>query len=254
MSLSLSELQSRFAQALHYHASGQECAIVSNEFSADERLQIYRNNFIISLSEVLQATYPMVMALVGKECFDQLARQYVLTYPLKQGDVTHYGESFEHVFAQFPNVISEAPYLADVARFEWQLDRSTYLASTSRPDTAAAPISQLADIDESEQGNIQLCLSPGTLTFQASYAVFSLQSAIRRNNFDGLDINQKESGLIGTLANGDTWSKACSSNVAILVNRLNCRKRLSEIEPELLAHIQTLTELGIVTGFTLIDT
>ncbi|MGU3843968.1 HvfC/BufC family peptide modification chaperone, partial [Vibrio diabolicus] len=51
--MKLATLQSQFAKALHYQALGEECDIVSDKFTADERIQIYRNNFIISLSEVL---------------------------------------------------------------------------------------------------------------------------------------------------------------------------------------------------------
>ena len=78
--MNLATLQSQFAKALHYQALGEDCDIASDEFTADERMQIYRNNFIVSLSEVLSATYPMVEALLGKECFEQMARQHVLTW------------------------------------------------------------------------------------------------------------------------------------------------------------------------------
>ncbi|MDG2898591.1 putative DNA-binding domain-containing protein, partial [Vibrio parahaemolyticus] len=51
--MNLATLQSQFAKALHYQALGEDCDIASDEFTADERIQIYRNNFIVSLSEVL---------------------------------------------------------------------------------------------------------------------------------------------------------------------------------------------------------
>ena len=57
--MNLATLQSQFAKALHYQALGEDCDIASDEFTADERMQIYRNNFIVSLSEVLSATYPI---------------------------------------------------------------------------------------------------------------------------------------------------------------------------------------------------
>ncbi|MDG3399591.1 DNA-binding domain-containing protein, partial [Vibrio parahaemolyticus] len=72
--MKLATLQNQFAKALHYQALGDDCDIASDQFTADERMQIYRNNFIISLSEVLSATYPMVEALLGETCFAQIAR------------------------------------------------------------------------------------------------------------------------------------------------------------------------------------
>ena len=58
MSPSLADIQTQFAQALRYQASADDCHIDSDHFSAEQRMQVYRNNFVISLSEVLQATYP----------------------------------------------------------------------------------------------------------------------------------------------------------------------------------------------------
>lgn len=63
--MKLATLQDQFAKALHYQALGDDCDIASGQFTADERMQIYRNNFIISLGEVLSATYPMVEELLG---------------------------------------------------------------------------------------------------------------------------------------------------------------------------------------------
>ena len=80
MSLSLSELQKNFSLALHYQAKGEDCNIESDYLSADERMQIYRNNFVIGLSEILSATYPMTQQLVGEETFLQILRDLLKQY------------------------------------------------------------------------------------------------------------------------------------------------------------------------------
>lgn len=251
MSLSLAELQARFSQALRYQASGEECNVVGNQFSAEDRVQIYRNNFVTSLSEVLQTTYPMVFDLVGEECFSQLARQYVLTYPLQQGDVTYYGEKFTDIFPQFPNVISTAPYLTEVARFEWTIDLSSQHFSSTQQPASLIPLSKLGDIEESEHGRVQLSLSAGVETFESNIAVFSLQQAIKNADFDGLNINQPECGVIRTLANGESWCYPSSREVIELIDQLHYKKSLSEIEPHLLNQLQTLIGLNLIQGFTL---
>ncbi|MCV6005031.1 DNA-binding domain-containing protein, partial [Escherichia coli] len=64
----------------------------------------------------------MVEALLGEECFEQIARQHVLSYPLKEGNVVHYGEGFQDTIMQFSQVIAQAPYSPEVARFEWHID------------------------------------------------------------------------------------------------------------------------------------
>ena len=81
----LHDLQQQFSHALHYQARGEDCDISATLFEPDELIQIYRNNFVFGLSEVLEATYPMLKALLGDECFEQIARQHVLTNPLLAG-------------------------------------------------------------------------------------------------------------------------------------------------------------------------
>ncbi|MFA0308871.1 DNA-binding domain-containing protein, partial [Vibrio splendidus] len=88
MSHSLANVQSEFANALRYQNNGEHCDIVSDHFTDGQRIQIYRNNFVISLSEVLAATYPLTEMLVGEECFQQMARLHVLSYPSTSGDVS----------------------------------------------------------------------------------------------------------------------------------------------------------------------
>ena len=105
MSHSLADVQSEFANALRYQNNGEHCDIVSDHFTDEQRIQIYRNNFVISLSEVLAATYPLTEMLVGEECFQQMARQHVLSYPSTSGDVSGYGEHFEQTIQTFPAVI-----------------------------------------------------------------------------------------------------------------------------------------------------
>ncbi|MEZ8386756.1 DNA-binding domain-containing protein, partial [Vibrio splendidus] len=101
MSHSLTNVQSEFANALRYQNNGEHCDIVSDHFTDEQRIQIYRNNFVISLSEVLAATYPLTEMLVGEECFQQMARQHVLSYPSTSGDVSGYGEHFEQTIQAF---------------------------------------------------------------------------------------------------------------------------------------------------------
>ena len=248
---SLSELQSTFAKALHYQASGEDCNICSDVFSADERMQIYRNNFIISLSEVLQATYPMLHALWGEECFEQVARQHVLNYPLQAGDVSHYGEHFEQTIERFPAVIEAAPYSLEVARFEWHIDLAQQLGNQISLADDLRPLAHLSHVPEDQQPQIQLHLKPGVIAFQSSYALFSLQQAINSNNFDGLSLEQAEQGIIAYSAESGVWTLALTAEPYELLNYLLSGCMLTEVPPALLAHLDFLTQHDLLAGFSL---
>ncbi|WP_394158362.1 HvfC/BufC N-terminal domain-containing protein [Vibrio campbellii] len=249
--MNLATLQSQFAKALHYQALGEDCDIASDEFTADERMQIYRNNFIVSLSEVLSATYPMVEALLGKECFEQMARQHVLTYPLEEGNVAHYGEGFQDTIMQFSQVIAQAPYSPEVARFEWHIDLARQAQYEQSNAAELIPLAALGEVSEEQQPALILHLKKGCRSFDSSYAVFDLFGAIQTGQFEQLNINQLQQGVISIQANGEALCHALDADVFQLLRCLEQKLSLSEIPEVLLAHLNSIMALDLVDGFTL---
>ncbi|WP_036828640.1 DNA-binding domain-containing protein, partial [Photobacterium sanctipauli] len=151
----LQQLQQDFAKALHYQPSPASSQINDGHFPAEQLIQIYRNNFIMSLSEVLEATYPCTLAVVGEECFAQLARQHVLSVPLTEGDVSHYGEGFAASIEGQPELCQAVPYLADLARLEWCVDRVSHQAAVA----PQFPLEKLALVTEDNLPTLHLTVA-----------------------------------------------------------------------------------------------
>lgn len=248
---SLAQLQSNFNAALHYQANAVQCDIVSDDFSAEQRLQIYRNNFIISLSEVLQATYPMLLALWGEECFAQVARQHVLQHPLTSGDVSHYGRGFADTLTQFPALVEAAPYSAEVARFEWAMDKAMQQHNQTTATSRLRPLDSLSQIPPDLQGQIRVHLHSSVVGFSSCYAVFSLRHAIQQNDFSALDLNQAERGVMGHQAHCGVWSCALSDSEYSLLKQIQAQTLLGDIKPPLLTCLDRLNQLDMFAGFTL---
>ncbi|MGR5354081.1 HvfC/BufC N-terminal domain-containing protein [Vibrio sp. DNB22_19_2] len=249
--MNLANLQSQFAKALHYQALGEDCDIASEEFTAEERMQIYRNNFIVSLSEVLSATYPMVEALLGEECFKQIARQHVLTSPLEEGNVVHYGEGFQDTIMQFNQVIDQAPYCPEVARFEWYIDLARQTLFEEPRSAKIKPLALLGQVSEELQPALVLHLKQGCRSFASDYAVFDLFSAIQTGQFEQLNINQLQQGAISIQANGEALCHALDADLFQLLQCLEQKLSLSVIPKVLLAHLNSIMALDLVDGFTL---
>lgn len=214
-------------------------------------MQIYRNNFIVSLSEVLSATYPMVEALLGEECFEQIARQHVLSYPLKEGNVVHYGEGFQDTIMQFSQVIAQVPYSPEVARFEWHIDLARQAQYEQSNAAELKPLALLGEVSEEQQPALVLHLKKGCRSFDSNYAVFDLFSAIQTGQFEQLNITQLQQGVISIQANGEALCHALDADVFQLLQCLEQKQSLSEIPEVLLAHLNRIMALDIVDGFTL---
>lgn len=249
MTLSLSHIQNQFAKALRYQDKGENCNIVSDHLSADERIQIYRNNFIISLSEVLSATYPMVKELVGDTCFDGLAHSHILNYLPTSGDVNLYGKHFDQTIRHTSIVIDSVPYLADVANFEWLYDLSTQDTSSTDATCRPMPLELLVDINESDQEDIFLCVQPNLQLFQSEFAIFSLHKAIHTNSFHQLNLTEPEQGVIYSIGDRHISAHPLSVVEFKLLTELTKSKTLKEIEPNLLIGLDKLITLNLCTGF-----
>ncbi|MDV6254196.1 DNA-binding domain-containing protein [Vibrio sp. EA2] len=249
--MNLATLQSQFAKALYYQASGEECGITGDLFSADERIQIYRNNFIISLSEVLSTTYPMLEALLGKECFAQIARQHVLTHPLEEGQVAYYGEGFYDTIRLFENVTSQVPYSMEVARFEWAMDLARQAQRERLPTAELTPLNRLAEVNTDQQPLLIFHLHNGVRSFESRYAVFDLFAAIQSQHFEALDINLSQCGAISLKRSGDVLCHALEMEAYQLLDCLEKKLSLGDIAQPLLPYLNTLMLLDLIEGFTL---
>lgn len=248
--MTLAELQHQFANALCYHADGEQCGINSDHFSAEQRLQIYRNHFVVSLGEVLSATYPLLEQVLGEACFAQIARHHVLHHPLNEGDVTHYGAGLAETVGQFTEVLKAAPYAVALAEFEWQIDRARQAQAEQRPATCQ-PMEKLAEVPAEQYTALCLHLRPGVLCLASDYAVFDLWHAIHQQHFDDLDLSQPQVGVIAAHADGRLQLQSLSDAAYQLMFHVKHQHSLGAIPPALLSGLNDLMQHDWLCGFSL---
>lgn len=253
MPLSLAKLQSNFARALHYQASADACGIVSDHFSGDQRLQIYRNNFVIALSEILALIYPKVLALVGEECFAQIARQHVLTQPLCEGSVVAYGQGFAQSITQFEQVQAQAPYLSDMAQLEWCLDLARQVRS-GPAQKAPSPLAEMAAVPAEQQSNIELQVQPSCQLIASPYAVIQLWHAINNQQYDQLahlDLSRAEQGALFIDQEGQAHAVSLTAPAFELLCACVNPHTLGSLPDGLLPHLTELVTQQLIIGFEL---
>lgn len=135
--LRLSDLQARFSAAI---LSGDErlaAPLVRDDGpGAAERIQIYRNHYMITLSDALAATFPVVRQLVGDSCFGFLARGFIAQHPPGEPCLFAYGARLPGYLSNHPT-LADHPYIADVARLEWAMNEAAH-ARDAQPIPAGA--------------------------------------------------------------------------------------------------------------------
>ncbi|MDG2682359.1 DUF2063 domain-containing protein, partial [Vibrio parahaemolyticus] len=92
---------------------------------------------------------------------------------------------------------------------------------------------------------------PGCKCFDAHYAVFDLFAAVRTQQFDQLNINQLQQGVIRVEPNGEALCFALDDEAYQLLASLEQKQCLSDIPEPLLAHLNHIMTLDLIEGFTL---
>jgi hypothetical protein len=144
--------------------------IISNDISVQGRLDIYRNNVICGLIDVVMARYPLVEILVGVEFARAMARSYILSAPPQSGNLNEYGTDYPAFIAQFPAAKS-LPYLADMAQLEALEHLAYYAPDATLITLESAPVCLPKILSDTAN----LALHPSVGLLKSDYALVDLK-------------------------------------------------------------------------------
>ncbi len=138
-----------------------------------QRFGVYRNNVLVSLTEALAQTFPVVRQLVGGEFFDAMAREYVRARPPRSALLAHYGRDFADFVRGFPPA-AVVPYLADVARLEM-----AWLEALHAADAGAVEAQLLGELlgEPARLAGLGIRLHPSLQSLRSPFAIFSIWAA-----------------------------------------------------------------------------
>lgn len=221
--LPLPELQCRIGAFL----VGREAEVPArgNGLDAARRLQVYRNNMRINLTEALSAVYPVTRRLVGEEFFTAVAWDYIQAHPSHSGNIQDYGGAFPRFLAGY-GPASSLPYLSDVAALEWR-----HLESALAPPHRPLDVNALAKVPEERQPGLRFRLQPAARILCSPHPVLSIweycQTVAPESDLDidrpgecvlfarpGLDVCMRrltsgEYSFLHQLGRGETFEAAC---------------------------------------------
>jgi hypothetical protein len=151
----LREVQAAFGRALLGETEEPFSALILGDGIGGElRLDVHRNNVMVSLKDVLKSAFPTVCKLVGEGFFLYATEAFIRAEPPRYPCLHEYGERFAGFLAAFPPC-RELVYLPDVARFEWLMHHAA-----CTPDSEPIAPSALSDLAEARFGEAVLRLDP----------------------------------------------------------------------------------------------
>ncbi|MBI4031704.1 MAG: putative DNA-binding domain-containing protein [Proteobacteria bacterium] len=156
---------------------------ISGGISAANRMKVYRNNVMTSLSQAVIAVYPLTEKLVGTDFLKGAVNKYVISNPPDQGNLNFYGATFADFIADYEPA-KNLPYLPDMARLEWAWEMAT-LAD----DDAPLRPEDLQETPESDLPDLRLRLRACAHLLESDYPLGKIVDFCRAEKQDGnLDI------------------------------------------------------------------
>ena len=135
---------------------------------AGKRFDVYRNTVMVSLTEALKSTFPVMLKLVGDAFFTELAGVFARQYPPSTPLLMFYGAEMPAFLTAFPQV-AHLPYLPDIARLELGLRRSYHAADATPIDPVA-----LTALPAKTLGSVKLQLSPATILIGSGWPIHAI--------------------------------------------------------------------------------
>lgn len=166
-------IQSRFATALRTPGSRLRGLRAPAPADGQRRLDVHRNNAMVSLIDALAATFPVTQALVGDEFFRDMARERVLADPPRSPIVFRHGEGFAEFIDGYAPAAT-VPYLGDMARLEYLRVLCHHAADAQA--VAVADFHALLATPE-HLADLRMTLHPASAWLRSDHAVHALWRA-----------------------------------------------------------------------------
>ena len=126
--MKLKTCQQWLCHAFHPESEPASLALFSNliqqtnQFTATDRLKVYRHSITGNQQRVLQMLFPVSLQILGETCFDNLARDYIWSDVSNAADLNSFGETFPawlDTELDKHSALIDYKYLVDLIRFEW---------------------------------------------------------------------------------------------------------------------------------------
>src|SRR5882672_7379988 len=172
----LLELQRAMRASLVHRNDGPAAAMLAENVPAD-RLNVYRNTFIIGVTKALRLSYPAIHRLVGNDFFEGAAGLFIAQHPPCAAYLDEYGADFPQFLRGFQPAAA-LEYLADVAHLEWAVNRAIHAA-----DVEPFDVKRLEALPPEDQVRVCFVPHPSITLLCADYPV----DVIWRGVLDGDD-------------------------------------------------------------------
>lgn len=147
MSIDLQQLQREMQRAMLEQTSAPASVLGSDADDRARRFGIYTFAYRSRLQEALAHNFPVLQTYLGGAGFDALASDFIDARPSTHPSIRTFGDELAPWLEQHR---PEAPWLAELARFEWMLGNAF-----DAPDDASISAHALATLEPNEWARLR---------------------------------------------------------------------------------------------------
>ncbi|WP_415893849.1 putative DNA-binding domain-containing protein [Neptuniibacter sp. PT8_73] len=136
-------LDNRQAALINMIFSGIQSSTEHQFHPAEQGIQIYRDNLLITATRALCLNYPVIEKMLGPKTMGLLTQQLLEIELPNSGDWADFGKSLPALINKAP-LQQEHPYLETTAKLEWNLKQA---ARSTETNLDIASLSHLSDTD-----------------------------------------------------------------------------------------------------------
>ena len=187
---SLEALQRDICDAICGTGDPQLSELVAGDgMDPGSRLQIYRNHAVITLTDALKTTYPVVCRLVSDGFFAYAAHEFIREHLPQRPCLAEYGADFANFLTQFPPC-RDLGYLADIAQLEWAINEALHAE-----DVAAITRGELTRVSAADAPRLILSLHPGLRLLESRWPIERIWRANQTDGDPDLEIDLDSGGV-----------------------------------------------------------
>ncbi len=221
----LHDVQTAMRRSLVHHDKSAAEAMLAAHVPPDQ-LDIYRNNFLLTLTNALRLCFPAVEKLVGAAFFESAAQIFIAAHPPDIAWLDKYGAALPGFLRAFEPA-AVVPYLHDVARLEWAVHRALHAETIELLDPLA-----FAAVSPENQGWIRLVAEPSLTLLNLDYPADTIWRAVLLGDDESLAkievtagsfhllVERRASGIEVIRLDGRSWqflARLCAGDPLALV-------------------------------------
>lgn len=185
----LRDIQAAF---IHDAYTGEQTsAVYLNKYKLNsrERLDIYYNNTLLGLTDILTATYPVLQKVVGESFFRTVARFYIETNFQITGNRHTYGGELTSFLRSYEPTASW-PYLPDIAAIEW-----AFFQASIADNAPAIDFNRLTNLI-SEHPDFILSLHPGVHCIELNFNALEIWQEHQKNKIETIKLQESPQTIL----------------------------------------------------------